>query len=184
MRDPGDEDCSLFGAIFYASPAYVSGAARDYLQDETYATFARQRGVTQRSRCAVCTDHRWHAARHEDGAVLGHCWRCRFARQQRAVGLFPPAVLPKIYDQYPNTPATLLDGTPVTRDVPSYTSGGVTRLERRLVDGKVANGTFRTVLAAGFGVGQVGGGFYALDVTDPDLDDGGPKFLWQLTKAQ
>src|SRR5690606_18914088 len=49
-------------------------------------------------------------------------------------------------------------------------------------DAMVAAGSFRTVLTAGFGVGQVGGGYYALDITDPDLDDGGPRFLWQLTR--
>jgi type IV pilus assembly protein PilY1 len=179
---PGDEDCSVFGAIFYASPAYVSGSAREYLQDETYATFARQRGVTQRSSVlyAPTVDGMLHAMK--TAPYSGTTGAVNSPQNNELWAFLPPAVLPLIQTQYPNTPAVLLDGTPVVRDVPAYTSGGVTKLERRLADGKVAAGTFRTVLTAGFGVGQTGGGFYALDVTDPDLDDGGPKFLWQLTK--
>ncbi|MEY4547558.1 MAG: hypothetical protein RL685_3753, partial [Pseudomonadota bacterium] len=36
----------------------------------------------------------------------------------------------------------------------------------------------------GFGEGAVDGGYFALDVTRPELDDGqGPRFLWQLTRS-
>ncbi len=178
----GSGDCSLFGAIFHATPTFVSGAPREYLQDETYASFARERGLTERSSIlyAPTIDGLLHAMK--TAPFSGDTGLIDSLANNELWAFLPPAVLPMVQAQYPNTPAVLLDGTPIVRDVPAYTNGGSTRFERRQADARVASGSFRTVLTAGFGVGQVGGGYYALDVTDPDLDDGGPKFLWQLTR--
>lgn len=180
---PGTPDCSVFGAIFYATPAYVSGPARDYLQDETYAEFARERGGTQRSSVlyAPTVDGLLHAMK--TAPFSGATGAVDSAENNELWAFLPPAVLPWIKAQYPNIPKELLDGSPVVRDVPAYSFNNLFKFERRLADGKEAVGTYRTVLAAGFGKDSAaGGGYYALDVTDPDLDDGGPKFLWQLTK--
>ena len=178
----GSSDCSLFGAIFHATPTFVSGAPREYLQDETYARFARERGVTERSSILYTptVDGLLHAMK--TAPFSGETGAVNSMANNELWAFLPPAVLPMLQTQYPNTPAVLLDGTPIVRDVPAYSNGGTMRFERRQADAMVAAGSFRTVLTAGFGVGQVGGGYYALDITDPDLDDGGPRFLWQLTR--
>lgn len=178
---PTDDACSLFGAIFYANPTFVSGAPREFLQDETYATFARSRGTTQRSSVlyAPTVDGLLHAMKTAPFDASGDAVDSQENNELWA--FLPPAVLPAIQSQYPNTPAVLLDGTPVIRDVPARPSGSNFLFERRKSDAQSATGTYHTAMAAGFGVGQVSGGYYAMDVTDPDLDDGGPKFLWQIT---
>lgn len=179
---PSSEDCSLFGAIFYATPTFVSGAPREYLQDETYAAFARSKGTTLRSNVlyAPTIDGMLHAMKTAPFNAAGEA--VDSAENNELWAFLPPAVLPVVQTQYPNTPAVLLDGTPVVRDVPARASGTNFVLERTKADAQTATGTYRTVMVSGFGVGQVAGGYYALDVTDPDLDDGGPRFLWQLTK--
>ncbi len=176
-----DENCSLFGAIFYANPTFVSGAPREFLQDETYARFARTKASTLRSSVlyAPTIDGMLHAMKTAPFNSAGQAVDTLANNELWA--FLPPAVLPAIQSQYPNTPAVLLDGTPVVRDVPARSADSDFTLERRKTDAEVATGTFRTILVAGFGVGQVSGGYYALDVTDPDKDDGGPRFLWQLT---
>jgi type IV pilus assembly protein PilY1 len=176
-------DCSLFGAIFYANPTFVSGAPREYLQDETYAGFARAIGVKKRSNVlyAPTVDGMLHAMKTAPYDASGTA--VDSATNNELWAFIPPAVLPVIQSQYPNTPAVLLDGTPVVRDVPARLSGSNYLFERPKTEAKTATGTYRTAMVSGFGVGQVAGGYYALDVTDPDLaSGGGPKFLWQLTK--
>lgn len=180
-RSATDDACSLFGAIFYANPVFVSGPPREFLQDETYAAFAREKGATLRSSVlyAPTVDGMLHAMKTAPFNAAGDAVDTLSNNELWA--FLPPAVLPAIQAQYPNTPAVLLDGTPVVRDVPAKVSGTSYLFERAKSDAQTASGTYRTVLVAGFGVGQVSGGYYAIDVTDPDNDDGGPRFLWQLT---
>jgi type IV pilus assembly protein PilY1 len=73
----------------------------------------------------------------------------------------PPAVMPHLVDAFPKAQAVLLDGAPVTKDVV---------FERQHV-GTVDD--WHTALVAGFGPsGTVsGGGYYAMDVTDPESVD-------------
>jgi type IV pilus assembly protein PilY1 len=98
----------------------------------------------------------------------------------------PPAVLPRIVDEYPSSHALLLDGIPVAKDVVAVPVTGGFRFERTLASTRLANegsasaSTWRTVLVQSFG-SQLGG-YFALDITDPKLTETtGPKFLWQLT---
>jgi type IV pilus assembly protein PilY1 len=95
---------------------------------------------------------------------------------------FPPAVLPAIKAQYPNTPASLLDGVLAIRDVQAREENGVVSFSRTSQDAQAASGEWRTLLVSGFGVGQVSGGYFALDVTNPDPLLGGPELRWQLTR--
>src|SRR5690606_18718764 len=154
-KSPSDPDCSLFGAIFYANPVFVSGAPRQYLQDETYAAFARSMGQAFRSSVLYVptVDGMLHAMKTAPYDASGQAID---SLQNNALWAFlPPAVLPAIQSQYPNTPALLLDGTPVIRDVPARGTGNDQYVfERRQADAQTATGTYRTALVAGFGVGQ------------------------------
>jgi type IV pilus assembly protein PilY1 len=180
-KSASDPDCSLFGAIFYANPVFVSGAPREYLQDETYAAFARSMGQSFRSSVLYVptVDGMLHAMKTAPYDASGQA--VDTLQNNELWAFLPPAVLPAIQSQYPNTPAVLLDGTPVIRDVPARTTGNDQYVyERRQADAQTATGTYRTTLVAGFGVGQVSNGYYAMDITEPDKDNG-TKFLWQLT---
>lgn len=181
---PTDDNCSLFGAIFYANPLFVSGSPREFLQDETYAFFSQTKGENQRSSILYTPtiDGLLHAMKTSPYNPADTTNAVNSKSNNELWAFLPPAVLPSIQSQYPNTPAVLLDGSPVVRDVPARASGSDYILERRKSDAQTATGTFRTILVGGFGIGQVSGGYYALDITDPDLDTGGPRFLWQLNK--
>lgn len=104
----------------------------------------------------------------------------------------PPAMLPLIPKLYPSNRHIVLDGEPVVRDVvatPLQTTVNLTtvptatsypwKLERKPSAAQSGGTTWRTVLVQGFGDSLAGGGYYALDVTDPET---GPRFLWQLTR--
>jgi len=92
-------------------------------------------------------------------------------------------VLPVVRTQYPKTPAVLLDGIPIVKDVVSQDVGSSTRFERVQSDALTGSGKWRTVLLQSFGEGHVNGGYFAVDVTKPDrAADHAPKFLWQLTR--
>jgi type IV pilus assembly protein PilY1 len=98
----------------------------------------------------------------------------------------PPAVLPDVPSEYPAAHSLLLDGVPVIREVmATEASNGTIRFER-VPKGTGSSGesgtlTWRLVLVQSFGANK--GGYFALDVTDPDptKPNGGPRFLWQLT---
>jgi type IV pilus assembly protein PilY1 len=60
----------------------------------------------------------------------------------------------------------------------------VTSYERLQLDAERGAGSWRSVLVQGFGESVVGGGFFALDITDPRREVGaGPTFRWQLTRS-
>jgi type IV pilus assembly protein PilY1 len=93
-----------------------------------------------------------------------------------------------LHTQYPKTPMVLLDGVPVIKDVVATKEGvgaaaEVKSYERLQSDAEGGGGFWRTVLVQGFGEGQVGSGYFALDITDPDRTaTGKPTFRWQLTR--
>lgn len=182
-RTPGSSDCNLLGAVFHATPAIVSGAPSEFLRDESYDRFVAQQVGAERPTVlyAVTVDGMLHA--FKVAPQLADASQEVKTRENNELWAFiPPAVLPVLQAQYPSTPATLLDGTPVIRDVVATNVSDTVTFERSLSDAQQGAGSWRTVLVAGFGKGQVGGGYYALDVTDPDPTTGGPKFLWQLTR--
>lgn len=182
-RTPGSSDCNLLGAIFHATPTIVSGAPGEFLRDESYDRFVAEQAAAERPSVlyAVTVDGMLHA--FKVAPQLADPEQEVTRRENNELWAFiPPAVLPVLQAQYPTTPATLLDGTPIIRDVVAKEVSGRTVFERSLQDAQQGAGNWKTVLVAGFGKGQVGGGYYALDVTDPDPTTGGPEFLWQLTR--
>ncbi len=175
-------DCNLFGAIYHSTPRLAPGRPNEFLRDESYAAFAREQTAKERpSVLYVSTiDGQLHAMKtaphtpdpEEDVSSKSN---------NELWAFFPPAALPVLQAQYPNTPATILDGPILVRDVPARTVGAQKKFERTRADAQEGVGAWRTVMLSSFGAGQVGSGYFALDVTDPDIADGGPKFLWQIT---
>jgi type IV pilus assembly protein PilY1 len=180
---PGDTECSLLGAIYHSTPRIVSGAPREYLRDESYERFARTQATSARPTVlyTATLDGMLHAFKVAPQTAIP----TEEVNQQENNELwayFPPAVLPVLKAQYPNTPASLLDGVLTVRDVSARVENGVETYSRTSADAQAGLGEWRTVLLSGFGTGQVSGGFFALDVTNPESAVGGPLFRWQLTR--
>jgi type IV pilus assembly protein PilY1 len=175
-------NCNVFGAIYHATPVFVPGKPDEELADESYEAFVRQMATDERPSMiyAATIDGQLHAMKtapyfadpNEDVDTKSN---------NELWSFMPPAVLPALQSQYPNIPSALLDGAPVVKDIPARLDTGQYFFERTQSDAQGASGAWRTVLLAGFGKGQIGSGYYALDITEPDLADGGPKFLWQIT---
>lgn len=173
---------SLMGGIYNSSPRVVAGPPSEFLRDEAYRSFTNSMESNSRSSVLYTStvDGFLHAFKVAPFAATGDL--VDSLENNELWAFIPPAVLPVFKGQFPNTPAIMLDGQPVIADVPAMTEGGRIKLQRTSAVAQAGEGTFRTILVQGFGVGQVDGGYFALDVTAPDLDDGGPKFLWQVTR--
>jgi type IV pilus assembly protein PilY1 len=177
---------SLMGGIYNSSPRIVAGPPGEFLRDEGYRRFTEQMEAAQRSTVLYTSTvdgflHAFKVAPYS--AVAGE--QVNSMENNELWAFIPPAVLPVFKAQFPNTPAIMLDGQPVIADVPAMTVGNTILLQRTAPVAQAGEGTFRTILVQGFGVGQVDGGYFALDVTEPDLKlggGGGPKFLWQVTR--
>lgn len=186
-------NCSALGAIYRSSPVLV-GTPNQFLRDDAYQAFAATR-INRRPTMYVAS---------ADGVL--HAFKAlastSFDNGDFEMWAFvPPAVLPKIATNYPTGQQILLDGTPAVKD---------TVWERKPGD-PVSSNTYHTTLVAGMGAG--GGGYYALNVSDPDcggypaaatgciasftaattkaqafgtaaIPAVGPHFLWQLTDVE
>ncbi|MEN9578600.1 MAG: hypothetical protein RJA70_1609, partial [Pseudomonadota bacterium] len=182
-RTSGTTDCNQFGAIYHSTPRIVPGRPSEFLRDESYQAFAEQQIASARPTVLYTStaDGMLHAFKTADQSNDPEK-QVRELANNELWAFFPPAVLPVLQAQYPTTPATLLDGVPITRDVPATVNGNVVTLERTAVQAQSGNGAWRSALVQGFGKGQVGAGYFALDVTNPVITSGGPRFLWQLTR--
>jgi type IV pilus assembly protein PilY1 len=172
---PGADNCSLVADVFHSTPAVV-GPPSERLQDESYQEFAATRSTRPAVLYTSTNDGFLHAFKlpktpEADPTSKNELW-----------AFIPPAVLPAIPSEYPGNHALLLDGAPVVRDVVATQRGGKFYFERASVADRGADPiVWRTVLVQSFGGSR--GGYFAVDVTDPDPDStgGGPQFLWQLT---
>jgi len=186
LNADNEQRVSRLGGIYNSSPKIVAGPPQEFLPDESYRRFTQEMATQARSTMLYVStvDGFLHAFKVAPFSADGD--RVDSQENNELWSFIPPAVLPAFKAQYPNTPAILLDGEPVIADVPSMIvqAGGdeVILLQRTETVAQNGEGSFRTILVQGFGVGQVEGGYFALDVTTPDLDDGGPRFLWQLTR--
>jgi type IV pilus assembly protein PilY1 len=173
-----DTGCSIFGGIFHSVPTTVPGRPADLLRDESYETFIRDmRDVARPSVLYTST---------VDGFLHAFDLSRREKENNELWSFLPPAVLPVLHTQYPKTPLVLLDGVPIVKDVVATREGDVLKSYERLqADAELGAGDWRTVLVQGFGESQVGGGYFALDITDPDRGSGRqPTFRWQLTRNE
>jgi len=187
-----ESGCSVFGGIYHSVPTTVPGRPSDLLRDESYEAFTREMASIARPSVLYTSTvdgflHAFNlapfpgsdnaAARAVDSLENNELW-----------AFLPPAVLPVLHTQYPKTPMVLLDGVPIIKDVVATKEGSgdeavVKNYERLQEDAELGGGFWRTVLVQGFGEGQVGSGYFALDITDPDrTSTGKPGFRWQLTR--
>jgi type IV pilus assembly protein PilY1 len=180
-------DCQLLGGIVHSTPTIVPGKPSELLRDESYDTFGRTMATDKRPTVLYTSTvdgflHAFNVAPFP-GSVGAADREIKDGSNNELWAFIPPAVLPVLRTQYPKTPAVLLDGIPIVKDVVSQDVGSSTRFERVQSDALTGSGKWRTVLLQSFGEGQVNGGYFAVDVTKPDrAADHAPKFLWQLTR--
>ncbi len=187
--------CDLFGAIYHSVPTPVPGRPSELLRDESYQAFATEMAAIARPSVLYTSTvdgflHAFNLAPFPDSDDAEED-AVDTKENNELWSFLPPAVLPVLHTQYPNTPAVLLDGVPIIKDVvATYQGSGSSAVlqgyERLRSDAEAGTGRWSTVLVQGFGGGQVPGGYFALDVTrpDPDATGGKPTFRWQLTKKQ
>jgi type IV pilus assembly protein PilY1 len=180
-RCPSSTQCNLLGGVYHSTPQVVPGRPADFLRDESYSAFIDLMLADERPSVMYTStvDGMLHAFKL--APYPGQGGDVETLANNELWAFMPPAVLPALQAQYPATPALLLDGTPVIKDVVARVDNGVESFERLQADANSGVGAWRTVLVQGFGDGQVSGGYFALDVTKPESD--GPKFLWQLTRT-
>jgi type IV pilus assembly protein PilY1 len=181
----------LFGGIYHSVPTAVPGRPSELLRDESYEAFATEMADIARPSVLYTStvDGFVHAfdlapfpgsddaaARAVDSEENNELW-----------AFIPPAVLPKLKLQYPNTHKVLLDGVPIIKDVVATKVGEgdaavLTGYERIEADAQAGIGFWRTLMVQSFGEGVIDGGYFALDITEPDrVTDQQPTFRWQLT---
>lgn len=148
---------------FEASPIGV-GVPSDFLRDESYADFRRiQSGRVPM--LVVATN---------DGILHGFQTNKKDTTNSELWAFILPAVLPKIPSFYPGAHLPLLGMSPVVKDVAFGTIGSSTPWGRTRDEAKGGRAQWRTVAVGGL---TAGGGYYAIDITDPAA----PAFLWQIT---
>jgi type IV pilus assembly protein PilY1 len=185
-RCPPRGACNLLGGIYHSTPQVVPGRPSELLRDESYSEFvASMARVARPSVLYTSTvDGFLHAFNVSPfpGSEGANDRLIASKANNELWAFLPPAVLPVMKAQYPATPAVMLDAPPVIKDVVAREDGAQVRFERRATDAQTGAGLWRTVLVQGFGQGQVHGGYFALDITNPEPARGGPRLLWQITR--
>lgn len=187
-----DTGCSVFGGIYHSVPTTVPGRPSDLLRDESYEAFTNEMAELDRPSVLYTSTvdgflHAFNLAPFP-GSSNAAINAVDSVENNELWSFLPPAVLPVLHTQYPKTPMFLLDGVPIIKDVVATKEGTgdsavLKSYERLQLDAQTGAGFWRTVLVQGFGEGQVGSGYFALDITDPDRDNSlKPKFRWQLTR--
>lgn len=149
-------ECAALGAIFRASPVVV-GAPAPILREDAYRGFVEGRSGRRPTLFAATIDGILHAFRALDNTVQGNNPP---GSNWEMWNFIPPAVLPKLASNYPSGTQILLDGTPVVKEMVWDRPGVGDRSQ------------WHTTLVAG--LGQGGGGYYALNVSDSDCSPGAP----------
>ena len=147
-------DCAPLGAVFRANPV-VNGPPDALLRDAGYRAFQALRAKRKPTLFAATTDGILHAFKALETQPSAH---------HELWSFIPPAVLPRLASNYPAGNQILLDGSPVVKD---------TVWDRAPGDLDVGGATpprakWHTTLVAG--LGSLGGGYYALNVTDSDCN--------------
>ncbi len=187
-----DGTCRVFGGIYHSTPTVVSGRPSDLLRDESYVNFGTAMAGDARPTTLYTSTvdgflHAFDLAPFP-GSLNAADREVKDTTNNELWAFIPPAVLPVMSAQYPDTHALLLDGVPIIKDVVSAPNPTNPTYERLRDEAQNGIGNWRTVLLSGFGDGQVSGGYFAVDITTPerptaDGDAGGPTFLWQLTRS-
>lgn len=191
----GTGGCSLLGGIYHSVPVTVPGRPSELLRDESYDRFIERMLEVKRPSVLYTSTvdgflHAFNLAPYP-GLADAEDRRIKSDQNNEIWAFIPPAVLPVLEAQYPATQAVLLDGLPIIKDVVATVTGTdasrvVQSYERGQDQARTGTGDWRTVLVQGFGdTSQVQGGYFALDITEPDRNagDGKPIFRWQLTQT-
>ncbi|HRG97096.1 MAG TPA: PilC/PilY family type IV pilus protein [Polyangiaceae bacterium] len=183
-------DCKPLGAIIHSSPTIVS-APSSLLRDEGYRKFVELFKDRRQTLYTATTDGLLHA--------FDVNYPLNAANNGIELWAFlPPAAIGQLYSNYPGGQRTLLDGTPVVKDV----------VFKRTKTEVGSDAPWHTALVAGLGKD----GYFALDVTAdgqipnvgayqrvtngnlatlqsvlrpaPPNKPVGPHFLWQISSTQ
>jgi type IV pilus assembly protein PilY1 len=176
--------CNLVAEIYHSIPRAVPGRPAQFLNDATYQKFIQDQVKRPSMVYASTNDGFLHAFKL--GPISKDDTNVPVTSDTPSNELWtfvPPGVLPGLPTFYPGTHQLLLDGTPAIKEVvatkdetqPVYKY----RLMRTLAQAQNATNVWRTILVQSYGAQRPG--YFALDITDPMLDAGGPKFLWQVT---
>jgi hypothetical protein len=141
-------DCSPLGAIFRANP-FVNGPPDALLRDPGYQAFQARRAKRKPTVFAATADGILHAFKALETQSGAH---------HELWSFLPPAVLPRLASNYPTGNQILLDGSPVVKDT----------VWERSASNVTAGSVWHTTLVAG--LGTMGGGYYAVNVTDSDCN--------------
>lgn len=170
--------CRQLGAIFHSTPTVV-GPPREFLRDDSYATYANTPAVSSQETMlyTATMDGQLHAFKVQAGNTSPDNFFTDHKANNERWSFFPPRVLQHLLTTFNSGGVPLLDGVPVIADVPgtvydlSSSTTAVPLLERTGVN---VVGWHRVLLSSGGG----GGGFYyALEITNPEK----PYFLWQMS---
>jgi type IV pilus assembly protein PilY1 len=188
---------SSFGDVFHSTPAVVAPPSA-LLRDDSYQSFVSDYttlyhsngdGKPRRTVLYVATnDGLLHAFGTDYSATDSSTFNS--LKNNELWSFIPPAAMPNLIRNFPSAHNILLDGPPVVKDT----------IYQRTTATSAAD--WHTTLVAGFGGG--GPGYYAVDVTDPEITTRGahsftpghastnggttayaaktgPHFLWQIT---
>jgi type IV pilus assembly protein PilY1 len=195
-KSPGDKStCQIVGDVMHSTPAVIDHPTAS-IRDESYARFEFLQATRPMMLYVSTNDGLLHAFKVTSNNKDDFADDSKMVRndsQSNELWTFaPPAVLPNLYHLYPYSHQLLLDGTPTYQDVvavqPTQVGQPPTVFERTAADAQAGAAAWRTVLLQGFGSQH--SGYFAVDVTSPELnpsapDDptqGGPRMLWQLTR--
>jgi len=187
--------CKLMGDIIHSTPLSVD-RPNAAIRDESYARYALLQATRPLMLYVSSNDGLLHAFKVRSNVPSEASDAAKNVLndgQSNELWTFaPPAVLPNLYQLYPFNHQVLLDGIAAVQDVvavqPSQADEIPTVFERTATDARSGAAAWRTVMVQGFGATH--SGYFALDVTSPELstsapDDvtkGGPRMLWQLTR--
>ena len=198
---PGGSTCSLVADVYHSTPVIVNHPT-DAPRDETYQAFAAAWSQRPLVLYTSTNDGFLHAFKVASNYTNTSTDSVTTLANNELWAFMPPAVLPDVVSEFPGTHLQLLDGAPVVANIVATPTGGAYRdtqpqflFERTsaafasATAGTVNATTWRTVLVQSFGKNR--GGYFALDVTNPDTGNGnpysaspanGPEFLWQLSE--
>lgn len=148
-------ECSALGAIYRANPT-VLAAPSSFLREEGFRSFQSARVDRRQVVFAATTDgvlHAFKAIAESGGVPTGP------SDDHELWAFVPPAVLPKLASNYPTGNQVLLDGSPIVRDA-------VWERDANEASGALSGTKWHSTLVASLGEG--GGGYYALNVSDAD----------------
>jgi type IV pilus assembly protein PilY1 len=189
---PGTK-CNLLGDVFHSNPRVVNRPL-SVLRDETYSKFASLYATRPAVLYTSTNDGFLHAFKtmSNDEADADDDTALVLNKANNELWAFiPPAILPELHSIYPYNHQLLLDGSPVVKDVVAVLnedSPDDIVYARTQATAQTGNGSWRTVMVQSFGAERPG--YFAVDITKPVPDkdapgivaDGGPRFLWQLTR--